>query len=39
MLTLVMLTQLAAIYAGLINDFDPGPVPVIENFKRQLADQ
>ena len=39
MLTLVMLTQLAAIYAGLIKDFDPGPVPVIEDFKRQLADQ
>jgi glucose/mannose-6-phosphate isomerase len=39
MLTLVMLTQLAAIYVGLIKDFDPGPVPVIENFKRQLADQ
>jgi glucose/mannose-6-phosphate isomerase len=38
MLTLVMLTQLAAIYAGLIKDVDPGPVPVIENLKRQLAD-
>ena len=34
-----MLTQLAAIYAALINDVDPGPVPVIENFKQQLADQ
>ena len=39
MLTLVMLTQLPAIYAGLINDVDPGPVPVIENFKQQLADE
>jgi glucose/mannose-6-phosphate isomerase len=39
MLTLVMLTQLTAIYAGLINDVDPGPVPVIENLKRKLADQ
>jgi hypothetical protein len=39
MLTLVMLTQLTAIYAGLINDVDPGPVPVIESFKQQLADQ
>jgi glucose/mannose-6-phosphate isomerase len=39
MLTLVMVTQLTAIYAGLINDVDPGPVPVIENFKQQLADQ
>jgi glucose/mannose-6-phosphate isomerase len=39
MLTLVMHTQLAAIYAGLINDVDPGPVSVIQNFKRQLADQ
>ena len=38
-LSLVMVTQLTAIYAGLINDVDPGPVPVIENFKRQLADQ
>ena len=39
MLTLVMLTQLTAIYAGLINDVDPGPVPVIENFKQQLEDK
>ena len=39
MLTLVMFTQLSAIYAGLINDVDPGPVPVIENLKRQLADE
>ena len=39
MLTLVMLTQLTAIYVGLVNDVDPGPVPVIEEFKRQLADQ
>lgn len=39
MLTLVMLIQLTAVYTGLINDIDPGPVPVIENFKRQLADK
>jgi glucose/mannose-6-phosphate isomerase len=39
LLTLVLITQLTAIYTGLINDVDPGPVPVIEDFKRQLADQ
>ncbi|MPZ92756.1 MAG: bifunctional phosphoglucose/phosphomannose isomerase [Actinobacteria bacterium] len=39
LLTLVLITQLAAIYGGLLNDVDPGPVPVIEDFKRQLADQ
>jgi glucose/mannose-6-phosphate isomerase len=39
LLTLVLITQLTAIYMGLINDVDPGPVPVIEDFKRQLADQ
>jgi hypothetical protein len=37
--TLVMITQLAAIYLGLINDVDPGPVPVIEDLKKHLADQ
>jgi len=39
LLTLVLITQLTAIYMGLINDVDPGPVPVIEDFKQQLADQ
>lgn len=39
MLTLVMLTQLTAIYVGLVNDVDPGPVPAIEEFKSRLADQ
>jgi glucose/mannose-6-phosphate isomerase len=39
MLTLFMLIQLTAIYAGLINDVDPGPVLVIQNLKQQLADQ
>ena len=37
LLTLVLITQLTAIYTGLINDVDPGPVPVIEDFKQQLA--
>jgi glucose/mannose-6-phosphate isomerase len=36
LLSLILTTQLAAIYAGLSNDIDPGPVPVIESFKRQL---
>ena len=39
LLTLVLITQLAAIYGGLLNDVDPGPVPVIEDFKKHLADQ
>ena len=39
LLTLVLITQLTAIYTGLIHDVDPGPVPVIEEFKQQLADQ
>jgi glucose/mannose-6-phosphate isomerase len=39
LLSLVLTNQLAAIYAGLINDIDPGPVPVIERFKQQLAEQ
>ncbi|MGH2699536.1 MAG: bifunctional phosphoglucose/phosphomannose isomerase [Actinomycetota bacterium] len=39
LLSLILTTQLAAIYAGLINNVDPGPVPVIERFKQQLAEQ
>jgi glucose/mannose-6-phosphate isomerase len=34
--SLVLTSQMAAIYAGLSNDIDPGPVPVMEEFKRQL---
>lgn len=39
LLTLVLITQLAAIYGGLLNDVNPGPVPVIQDFKKHLADQ
>ena len=38
-LSLVMLTQLAAIYVGLANGVDPGPVEVIEKLKQELADE
>jgi glucose/mannose-6-phosphate isomerase len=36
-LSLVLVTQLAAIYVGLAYGVDPGPVPVIEDLKAQLA--
>ena len=35
-LSLVAVTQFAAIYAGLARDVDPGPVEPIENLKREL---
>jgi glucose/mannose-6-phosphate isomerase len=38
LLSLVMITQLAAIYVGLLNERDPGPVPVLEELKQQLKD-
>jgi len=37
-LSLVLITQLAAIYAGLANGVDPGPVESIAKLKSQLAD-
>lgn len=37
LLSLVLVTQLAAIYAGLRNGVDPGPVAVIERLKQELA--
>ena len=37
-LSLIMLTQLAAIYVGLGYGVDPGPVEVIQELKRELAD-
>lgn len=36
LLSLVMITQLAAIYAGLANERDPGPVAILEELKQQL---
>ncbi|CAN5498871.1 bifunctional phosphoglucose/phosphomannose isomerase [soil metagenome] len=39
LLSLVMISQLTSIYAGFINDIDPGPVPVIETFKQRLAER
>ena len=38
LLSLVMITQLAAIYAGLANDRDPGPVAILEELKQRLKD-
>ena len=37
LLSLVLLTQLAAIYVGLANGVDPGPVEVIQGLKAQLS--
>ena len=39
LLSLVFVTQLAAIYIGLANDVDPGPVEVIQRLKAELADK
>ena len=39
LMSLILLTQLAAIYVGLMYDVDPGPVEVIQNLKVQLADR
>lgn len=38
-LSLILLTQLAAIYVGLSYEVDPGPVEVIQQLKKELADQ
>jgi glucose/mannose-6-phosphate isomerase len=37
MTSLLYVTQLAAIYAGIAHGVDPGPVEVIEDLKQQLA--
>ena len=37
LLSLVYITQLAAIYLGLAYGVDPGPVPVLEGLKEELA--
>lgn len=39
LLSLVFVTQLAAIYVGLAYGVDPGPVEAIESLKRQLSDR
>jgi glucose/mannose-6-phosphate isomerase len=39
LLSLVFVTQMAAIYIGLANDVDPGPVDVIQKLKAELADK
>ena len=36
--SLVMITQLAAIYVGVANERDPGPVAILEGLKQQLKD-
>ena len=38
-LSLVFVTQLAAIYVGLANGADPGPVDVIQGLKKQLSER
>ena len=37
LLSLILVTQLAAIYVGFSYEVDPGPVEVIQNLKKQLA--
>ena len=37
LLSLILVTQLAAIYVGLSYEIDPGPVDVIQDLKQQLA--
>ena len=39
LLSLILVTQLAAIYVGLAYEIDPGPVEVIQNLKKQLAER
>lgn len=39
LLSLVMTGQLTAIYAGLANDADPGPVPVMQKLKQDLSNR
>jgi glucose/mannose-6-phosphate isomerase len=38
-LSLILVTQLAAIYVGLAYEIDPGPVEVIQRLKKELADK
>lgn len=38
-LAMILVTQMAAIYVGLAYGVDPGPVAVIEQLKKELADQ
>lgn len=38
-LSLILVTQLAAIYVGLAYDVDPGPVEVIQKLKAELAER
>lgn len=38
-LSLILVTQLAAIYVGLAYECDPGPVEVIQKLKKELAEQ
>jgi len=38
LMSLVFVTQLATIYLGLANGVDPGPVEIIQQLKRELAD-
>lgn len=38
-LSLILITQLAAIYVGLANGVDPGPVEVIQKLKAELRDK
>ena len=38
-LSLIYVTQLAAIYVGLGNGVDPGPVEVIQKLKSELAER
>jgi glucose/mannose-6-phosphate isomerase len=39
LLSLILVTQLASIYVGLAYEVDPGPVAVIQNLKKQLAER
>ena len=39
LLSLIFVTQLAAIYVGLANGVDPGPMKIIQGLKGQLADR
>ena len=39
LLSLIFVTQLAAIYLGLANEVDPGPVAVIQKLKSELAER
>lgn len=39
LLSLVMTGQMTAIYSGLANDVDPGPVPIMQKLKQDLSHQ